>query len=335
LPVLGPLLGAACLPDPDIKVPDFKPAGVVDLAVAPADAGALPDAGRIRWQPDAMIPTTQTLRGITSDSSGQVFVVGHGGQIWRRTAVSWVAEPAVDGAKTLTTNLYGVVSSGADFYAVGDAGVVLRRVTDKWQQEGKELGVTVALLAITALPSGDLYVVGDGGTLLRKPAGGAWSRDSSDAALANADFRAVAVSKPDELFAVGAGGVIARRSSGKWSPDSVAIDAGERGNFSAVVVTSESVFVAGEYNRVLRRDADKWRREPTAPLSGTGGNLFALVASGLDLVAVGQGGNIQRRDGKAKTWTLDDSGTTFALSAVSASPVLRAVGAQGTVVVQK
>lgn len=333
--LLGPLLAIGCLPDPDIKVPDFKPSGVVDLATSRLDAGPPPDSGRVSWLPDQSVRNGQTLRAIISDPTGQVFAVGHVGTILRRGGSSWISEPAVDGAKVLTSNLYGAASSGSDLYAVGETGVVVKRTTDKWQQEAKELGLTTSLFAITATTGGDLYAVGDAGTILRKPMGGVWSRDSIDAGLANADFRAVVVSPPDELLAVGLGGVIARRSAGKWSPDSVPVDAGDRGNYYGVVVTSESVFVAGEYGRVLRRDADKWRRESTVPQSGQTVHFLALGASGSDLTVVGTLGTIQRRDGSTKTWTLEDSSTLLTLSGLSTAQPLRAVGAQGTVVVRK
>jgi photosystem II stability/assembly factor-like uncharacterized protein len=335
LSVLLPLFWTACLPDPDIRVPDFRPTGLVDLATSTADLGPMPDAKRVRWLPDVNAPTSQTLRGITSDLSGQVFVVGHGGVILRRTATGCVQEPALDGAKPVTTNLYGVVSSGSDLYAVGEAGVVLRRATDKWQQEGKDLAIPFSLFAVVSTTSGDLYAVGDAGTVLRKPMGGVWARDSVNPALANANFRALAVGQLDELFAVGQGGTIARRSGGMWTIDSIPIDVGDRGNFHSVIVTRESVFAAGDYDRVLRRDVDKWHRESTVPVSGPDGHLLAMTAVGADLVVVGATGLIQRRNGTTKAWTLEDSGTTATLSAVGSTPSLRAVGALGTIVVQQ
>ena len=95
------------------------------------------------------------------------------------------------------------------------------------------------------------------------------------------------------------------------------------------------MFVAGEYGRVLRRDADKWRRESTVPQSGQTIHFLALGASGSDLTVVGTLGTIQRRDGSTKTWTLEDSSTLLTLSGLSTAQPLRAVGAQGTVVVRK
>lgn len=334
LAVVSPLALAACLPDPEITVPDFKPSGIVDLSTSKLDLGTQPDAARLRWLPDQSVRSGQTLRAIVTSGS-QVFAIGHQGTILRRSGTGWVSEPAVDGTKTISGNFYGAVSIGSDFYAVGEAGVIVKRSVDKWLQEGKDLGLASSLFAITATSSGDLYAVGDTGVILHKPMGGAWVKDSVDAALSTADFRAITTATGDELFAVGLGGVIARRSGGKWSPDSVSIDAADRGNFYSVVSTIDALFIAGEYSRFLRRDSDKWRRETALAQSGQTIHFLSLGVSGRDVTVVGSLGSILRRDGASKAWTVEDSGTTATLSAVSSSQPLYAVGAQGTVLVRQ
>lgn len=334
LALVSPLGLTACLPDPEITVPDFKPSGLVDLSTSRLDLGTQPDAGRLRWLPDQSVRSGQSLRAIVAGGS-QVFAIGHQGTILRRSGSGWLSEPAVDGAKTLTSNLYGAVSVGSDFYAVGEAGVIVKRSVDKWPQEGKDLGLATSLFAITATSTGDLYAVGDAGVILRKPMGGAWAKDSVDAALSSADFRSITTATGDELFAVGLGGVIARRSGGKWSPDSVSIDSADRGNFYGVAATSDGVFIAGEYSRFLRRDSDKWRRESAIAQSGQIIHFLSIGVSGRDLTVVGFLGSIVRRDGVSKAWTVEDSGTAVTLSAVSSSQPLYAVGAQGTVLVRQ
>ncbi len=334
-PALATLLLAACLPDPEIKVPDFKPSGILDLGQRPSDLTVPVDGGRVRWSPDGPVPTGQTLRAIYVDSSGQIFVAGHGGVILRRSGNSWSTEQALDGAAAITSNFYGLAGSGSDLYAVGEAGVVVKRTGDKWLREGKALAVTASLFAVTIAPSGDVYAVGDLGTVLRKPMGGSFGKDTVGAALSMAEFRAVAVSKPDQLTAVGLGAVVAVRSGTGWNEDTLTIDSADRANFYGVAATSEAVFVVGDSNRVLRRDADKWRREATGNFTGPGSNLYAIVASGQDLIVAGATGLIERRSAPTKTWTSEDSGTTVMLGALSNATPLRAVGAQGTMVVQK
>lgn len=332
---LAALLAAGCLPDPDIKVPDFKPSGIVDLGKAPVDLATLPDAGRVRWVPDGAVPIGQTLRAIYVDSSGQIFVAGHGGTILRRSGTTWTAEQALDGAVPITTNFYGLTGSGTDLYAVGEAGVVVKRSGDKWLREGKSLAVTASLFATTMTAAGDVYALGDLGTVLRKPMGGTWAKEPVSTSLSTAEFRAVSETSTDEITAVGLGGVIALRTAGAWNPDVLPRDSADRVNYYGVAKTSEAVFIAGDSNRVLRRDTDKWRRESTGNLTGPSSNLFALVASGQDLIVAGAAGLIERRTAQTKTWAIEDSGTTVLLSALSSSSPLRAVGAQGTMVVQK
>ena len=332
---LAPLLASGCLPDPDIKVPDFKPSGIVDLGKAPLDMTTLPDAGRSRFVPDGAVPTGQTLRAIYVDAGGQIFVAGHGGTILRRSGTVWTVEQAIDGAAPITSNLYGLAGSGSELYAVGEAGVVVKRSGDKWLREGKTLAVTASLFATTITAAGDVYAIGDLGTVLRKPMGGTWTKKPVSTGLTTAEFRGVAETKNDERTAVGLGGVIAQRSGSAWNSDALAIDSADRVNFYGVAKTSEAVFIAGDSNRVLRRDADKWRREPTGNLTGPSANLFALSASGQDLVVAGAAGLIERRSAQSKTWSIEDSGTTVMLSALSNVSPLRAVGAQGTMVVQK
>ncbi len=334
-PALAPLLLAACLPDPEIKVPDFKPSGIIDLGQRPSDLTTPVDAGRVRWSPDGTPPTGQTLRAIYVDSGGQIFVAGHAGTILRRTGNSWTAEQALDGAVPIVSNFYGLAGSGSDLYAVGEAGVVVKRTGDKWLREGKSLAVTASLFAVTIAPSGDVYAVGDLGTVLRKSMGGSFAKDTVSPALSTAEFRAVAVSKPDELTAVGLGAVLAVRSGTGWNVDTLPLDSADRANYYGIATTSEAVFVVGDSNRVLRRDADKWRREATGNFTGPGSNLYAIVPSGQDLIVAGATGLIERRSAQTKTWSTEDSGTTVMLSALSSATPLRAVGAQGIMVVQK
>lgn len=333
LPGLGALFFAACLPDPDIRVPDLRPSGPVDLGAA--DLARPKDGGGPRFAPnDPAVPTAQTLRAIVVEDGGQFFVAGQGGVLFRFDGTAWKQETAFDGTNPIKTNFYGLTKSGTDLYAVGEAGVIVKRTGDKWEREGQALGVTSSLYATVATGGGEVYAAGDAGTMLRKTAG-SWSVDTTSPALAFSEFRAMAKGPADELFAVGVGGMLARRSGSSWDVDSVPLDATDRTDFYAVVITQEAVFAAGHFNRVVRRDADKWRRESNPTNVPAASHLYGLCSSQTDLFAVGTGGVIERRDTQTKNWALEDSGTSVLLSAVACSVPVRTVGALGSVLVRK
>ena len=238
-------------------------------------------------------------------------------------------------AAPITSNLYGLAGSGSELYAVGEAGVVgktqRRQVAARRQNTG---GHFVSLFRDDDHRGGDVYAIGDLGTVLRKPMGGTWTKEPVSAGLTTAEFRGVAETQNDELTAVGLGGCHRPAQRLRVEQRRTCHRQRRPRQLLRVAKTSEAVFIAGDSNRVLRRDADKWRREPT-------GNPHRPKCK--PLRAFCQRPRPGRRWGRQAYRTPQcpkqdlvhrDSGTTVMLSALSNVSPLRAVGAQGTMVVQ-
>lgn len=125
------LLGAGCIPDPAISVPDFTPVpGPRDGGMTGTDAASPADMGAPMWQVDK-VPSDKRLNGVWVDGAAlaHVYAVGHEGTILHRTGGAWMAEMS-----GTTENLYAVVAlpGGQEAYAVGADGVILHRKDGKW-----------------------------------------------------------------------------------------------------------------------------------------------------------------------------------------------------------
>lgn len=323
----------ACLPDPEIRVPDLAapPAVVVDMAVPPKMDGPSGDLGTVKWVPDAKIMTKVALRAAWVADAGlsEIFVVGQAGTILHKSgSADWTVETS-----GTASDLYGIAARSAnEVYAVGRDGTILRRSGGTWSQEGRELGTTAALFAATVLDSGEILVVGDQALVARRQPAGVWTAENTDK-LDDASLRAVWGSKADEVWAVGAGATIARRGAGGvWDVDTVKVDAADKVNLFAVTSAGGVLYAAGEYGKVLGRTATGWKAEATImPTMAAPLHFYGLYAADGDVLAVGAGGVVERRSGTDKTWALEASGLTGDLYGVTGAGLRSAVtvGAQG------
>lgn len=336
---LGALLGASCLPDADIRLPDLSlgspPVDGGDAGVSRAD-GPRSDLGTASWQLDSTAGTAQLLRGVwQADASGsEIYVVGHAGQILHKSGTgAWQLE-----ASGTTANLYAVAArTPSEVFAVGDRGVILRRTSGKWQSEGSELASTAALFSAVVLASGEVVAVGDNGMVARRQTAGVWAPESAPALVGTA-LRAVTGSKLEALTAVGMNSTILRRGAMGWDKDPLPIDAAGRGNYYAVAEspTDGTLSACGEYGIVLTRLADRWVAEKrpapsgmTAPL-----HLYALTIAEGELFVAGAGGYIAHRLSSSSAWTEDQNPSrsdVFGLYGLTARSLL-AVGDGGSLV---
>lgn len=327
------LATAACLPDPQIQVPDFAPSPVSDGGTVVRTDGPSGDLGTARWGAYGAVASAPLLRAgwVADPGLSEAYAVGHGGTILHRTGDGdWQVEKSGTDA-----NLYAVAArSATEVFAVGDRGVILRRVGGSWQQEGSELHMTTAFFGVAMLTTGEVIAVGDLGTVARRQTAGAWVIETSDA-LIGTGLRAVWGTQLEGLYAVGLGGVIVRRVQGKWERDTLAMDPSGRGNYYAITGAGEDVHIAGEYGVVLHRSSDgsRWVVDKLPPLSGmvTAPHIFSLYLQGGELLAAGAGGLIERLS--AGSWTIEPTGTAndlYGLAGAGLRSVLT-VGAHGTV----
>lgn len=333
------LVGAGCLPDPDIRLPDLSLGRPMvdggDGGMTRAD-GPHSDLGSATWQPDTTTGAAQTLRAVwQSDvAGGDIYIVGQAGLILHKSgAGTWQSETS-----GTTANLYAVIArSPAEVFAVGDRGVILRRTSGKWQSEGSELGSTAALFAAVALASGEVVAVGDNGMVARRQTAGVWVAESAPA-LTGTALRAIAGSKLEALTAVGMNSAIVRRGAMGWDKDSLPIDAAGRGNYYAVAENPAdgTLSACGEYGVVLSRQSDRWAAEKRTPPAGMTAplHLYALAIVEGELFVVGAGGYVAHRLASGGAWSEEQNPSRtdlFGLAGLTARSLI-AVGDGGAVV---
>jgi len=295
------------------------------------------DLGTPSWGTYGMVMAAPTLRSgwVADPGISEAFLVGHGGLIFHRVGNGdWKAE-----ASGTDANLYALSGRGtAELFAVGERGVILRRSSGTWHEEGKELRLTSSLYGVAALPSGEVLAVGDLGVVARRQTSGVWTLETSGA-LGTASLRAVWGSQLEGAYAVGLGSVIVRRVAGAWQRDTLPIDAGGAGNYYAITGSADGaeVHIAGEYGIVLHRIQDgggRWLLDKRMPPMGMTAPLhfFSLSLQQGELLVAGAGGTVLRRDSQG-TWTVEPTGTSsdlYSLAGAGLRSVL-AVGARGTI----
>jgi sugar lactone lactonase YvrE len=115
-------------------------------------------------------------------------------------------------ASPVTSKLNDVFSlSSSDIWAVGNAGVILRRNLSNWSSVNSPIANN--LNSIFMVSSTDGWAVGDGGVIIRWN-GSHWSTVSSPTAN---NLNAISMNSSTDGWAVGDGGVIIRWNGSSWS----------------------------------------------------------------------------------------------------------------------
>jgi PAS domain-containing protein len=180
--------------------------------------------------------------------------------------------------------LWGGPGPGAELWAVGDGGVILRgrggafavvnpRVTDR------------DLYAVFGFAPDEVWAAGEGGVILRWD-GAAWQALGSPVATR---LRGLWGPRSGELWAVGDQGTVLL-GDGRTSR---VIQSGTTANLRAVHGTSRGradVWVAGEAGVVLHHDGTGFRQVA----AGTGNDLNDVLATGSEVYLVGEEGTILR-----------------------------------------
>jgi hypothetical protein len=289
----------------------------------------------------------ETCNGLDDDCDGLTDE-----QIWCR----------VTGVPT-GADLYAVWgSSGADIWAAGDGGTLLRWDGSTWSPVVS--GTAADLRGVWAAPTGEAWAVGPADTVIRWT-GTSWSDDPTGIESVPYD---VWGTDADHVWVVGGPGSILYRTAGTWTAEPSGVMSGGR-IFGVWGEAGQKVFAVGENSIIRDRNlpsggwsirlppewldmyavggssaVDVWvvgiggaiLRGPAATYlrvaSSTGSNLRGVWGVSYTAAwAVGDGGTIVRWDGT--TWAPDDSGTTAGLQGIwgDSGGELWAVGAAGTI----
>jgi photosystem II stability/assembly factor-like uncharacterized protein len=213
---------------------------------------------------------------------------------------------------------------GSDLWAVGDAGMVVRRTGTGFLLS--PTGGTQTLRGIGG-SSVSLYVVGDGGLILRW-GGTAWQSESSGVVSDLYDVWG----NDTSAFVVGAGGMILRRVGVSWQQMSSGTTRTLRG--IAVLSTTGEAYAVGDGATALRWNGTAWSSVSSAVLNNHDLRSVAATDGNYPVYAVASSGEIYRLPSAAGTWeqvyttnTIDFGGVT--VSALGTFAVGREVG--GTV----
>jgi photosystem II stability/assembly factor-like uncharacterized protein len=135
-----------------------------------------------------------------------MYVVGFGG-VYHFDGTTWGYE-AVPG----NVRLNDVYAVGPEAYAVGEAGVILRRdsATGTWVE--MESGTRADLNAVTGFSLSNVWAVGADGTALRYD-GSTWQTTDTGVTV---PLWSVFAPNADDVFAVGNNGVAMRFRAGAW-----------------------------------------------------------------------------------------------------------------------
>jgi uncharacterized protein YjdB len=305
------------------------------FAVKVTDNLGQPVAGAlVRWSANCSIGEVTGGAGGPDDSQGDpsLLVIATDAQGISATSnrctsdIAWkysqTAELVANGAKqifnfTLTAeagwevmpsptdrNLGGVWgSSGADVFAVGDFGTIVRFDGSNWVAQ--KSGVDANLKFIWGSSATAIYAVGDGSTILRYD-GSSWSRigvpENLSADYGGFSFYGVWGTSADNVFIVGTSlygrYVILRYDGSTLSPSFIGQETGANIFFAVWGSSPTDVYAAGTGGTILRFNGSAW----SAVESGTQRTITGLWgASSENIIAVGDAGTILRYDGR--NWT--------------------------------
>ena len=226
------------------------------------------------------------------------------------------------------------LADGAQLWAVGTGGTILRYSKDRGKWETQASGTSNVLQSIYGTGDGaQLWAVGNGGTILHySKDAGKWETQTSG--TTNVLGSIYGTSDGAELWAVGSSGTILRysRDVGKWEMQV----SGTTNLLTSIYGTGDGaqLWAVGNDGTILHysKDSGKWETQA----SGTSNVLQSIYGTGdgAQLWAVGDGGTILHYSKDAGKWETQSSGTSNVLKSIYGTgdgAQLWAVGNGGTI----
>jgi len=241
----------------------------------------------LRWdgaQWSRSLSAPSMLRSIWIASQGDGWVVGDGGQTWRRSGGTWSLVPS-----GTTADLRGVWSlDGKEVWIAGARGTFLRWTGSGWSQVA-DVGAD-DLTSIWGDNPSALWLVGNrGATRL-------WNGARiSTGPLFSGSLNAIWSVAPGDAWAVGEGGLAVHWDGTAWSQQDAGTDEALRDVWAA---GKNDVWAVGESGAPLHWNGSHWERVPT----GTNAGLSGVFGSGsADVWTVGPDAGFWHWGGSA--WT--------------------------------
>ena len=232
---------------------------------AAGDGGAVYRYDGAAWKAVASGVTAQ-LNALWGSAASDVMAAGQWGRMTRRSGGQFKAL-----GSGFTADLYGVWAGGAQWYAVGAKGTVLRGGSQGWSLEPQK--VTTDLIEVWGDGQGGAVAVGRTGTVIQLKAG-KWLQASTGT---TDQLNAVWGSGSTDIWAAGAKGTVLHHDGTSWgqvtqsATTNTITDLWGMGSYLLA-----SVNAVGNTNGLLVFDGKTWAAHSTArPCSG----LFGLSPS--------------------------------------------------------
>jgi hypothetical protein len=262
----------------------------------------------------APVATTTTLRGAWAASANDVFVVGDGGTVLRRTNNDWSAIPS--GTTAMLKGVWG--TSATNVWIVGAAGTVKRWNGSSWTS----FAVTTSNVdAIWGSSASDIWLAGPSTVWHSTNGGASWTTSALSGALFS-----ISGTSADDVWVTGENAYLRHWANNTWT--TVNPGAGTSTYFTVLALATNNVWTTDftPSKETLRYTGSTWTPARTGSAIFQG--LHAKSAT--DIWGVGAS-KIGRWNGTA--WTVTSPvGTNASLWSVTGAPGhVWAVGSSGLI----
>lgn len=309
------LLG--CAVDPD----------AADQRVSPQRSVVTPTCATGTWCTETS-PVTSLLHGVWAVSASDVFAVGDGGTILRRTGGAWSA--MASGSSSSLRGVWALSSSnvwavGTTVSASSSTGTILRFNGTSWSTVTPGITLPSSLDAVWGSSANDVWLVGSG-TVLH------WNGSTfSTSATFSGTLGAVSGTGPTDVWATGENTNLHHFTGGIWTNPTIP-GLGTSTFFAVLALATNNVWVT---DFVSNKETEQWTGgsswTPHATNSGAGAGIFnglsALAAN--DIWGAGAS-RIGHWDGSAWT-TSSPLGSVSLWSVTTVAGHAWVVGSGGTI----
>jgi len=247
------------------------------------------------------LTTSPLLHGVSAASASDVFAVGDGGTILRRTGGSWAA--MTSGTPATLRGVWARTSS--DVWAVGSGGTILRFNGTAWSAV---TGVTTTNLeAVWGSGASDVWIVGSSIALH-------WNGATFATSALTGSLLSVSGTGANELWIAGENASVRHWTGLAWTTVSPGI--GTSTFFAVLAIASNNVWVSDflPNKEAVRYNGSTWTTTKTF-----GGIFNGLAANSASAIWGAGGSRVGRWNGTAWT-TSQPFGSNAVLWSVAATP---------------
>ncbi|MEY2929472.1 MAG: hypothetical protein RL033_221 [Pseudomonadota bacterium] len=278
------------------------------------------------WEAVALpdVPVSTSLRGVTGDGSGRMWVVGDGGLMFERRSGSW---SRVDVGTAVALN--AVWAGGGEAWAVGDAGTVLHLGNDAWTRV--DAGTSRKLTSVHGRGR-EVWLVGEAGEVrLWNRDDERWQRPEGEGVTPRGDLLSVQVAAQELVYAASSDGNVyhwdgaascpvvgdagATEPCAKWAP--VHATGRERPIFG-LWASGERSMAVGEYGLLVSFEG----RERRVLGEGSLDNFLDVAGSGSDDIWVAGDRLLQKRSDSWQEVLRDSPRAVYSLQVPESGRVL-------------